>query len=112
MISISIISLHIENPVYLWQSISFQIVSEFSIFLPPGVGPLNSLFCPGEGFLHNDCLGGEGFFTLRALSGGGGGRMVLDEIHSCITIPMLRTIWPTTMISNHTNSNALFQLSY
>ena len=63
MIQILIISLLIEQPFYLLrrQSFPFQIVSEFSIFMSRGVGPLNFLFCPGGGFLYTMIVPWGGF---------------------------------------------------
>ena len=94
MIYTIIISLLIEKPVYLLrpQSFSFQILSEFidtfvtfSDFL--SLTFFDSLFCPeGRVFVHNDCLGGEGFCSLQFVSRGvcPGGCVVLDEIDTCI----------------------------
>ena len=88
MIHILIISLLIEKPFYLLrrQSFSFAIVSEFSIFMSRGWGPLNSLFCPGGGFLYTMIVPGGGILpsssrVSRVCPRG----MGLDEIDRCIT---------------------------
>ena len=52
------------------------------------MGPLNSLFCPGGGFLYTMIVPGEGFLPPSSRVPGG---VVLDEIYSCITI-MLQVI--------------------
>ena len=86
MIHILIISLLIEKPFYLLrrQSFSFQVVSEFSIFMSRRWGSLNSLFCPGEGFLYTMIVTGGGFLppSSRVLGVCHGG-MVLNEIDRC-----------------------------
>ena len=92
MIYTLIISLFIEKPFYLLrlQSFSFKIVSEFIdtfvnfLTLYPGDGAFDSLFFPeGRVFVHNDSPGGGFLPTWIRVPGG---RMVLDEIDSCITI--------------------------
>ena len=67
-----------------------------------GVGPLNSLFCPGGGILYTMIVpGGKGFALFEScpwgLSRGRG--MVLDEIDSCInglllSSPLTFLEWP------------------
>ena len=88
-----IISFLIEKPFYLLrsQSFSFQIVSEFTdIFVK------FSNFCPRVGLL-SPCPEGRGFVQMIVPGGGflppssrvpgvcPRGRMVLDEIDTCIT---------------------------
>ena len=47
------------------------------------MGPLNSLLCPGGGFLYTMIVQGGGFLPPSSRVAGGG--KVLDEIDSCIS---------------------------
>ena len=62
-------------------------------FYVPGVGHLNSLFCPGAPgvFVCNDCPGA----CSRGLSQGG---MVLDEIDICMTRKNVKIIYAQYLI--------------
>ena len=82
MIHILIISLLNEKPFYLLrrQSFSFQIVSEFSIFMSREWAFYFLILSWGRVFVHSDFPGG-GFLSPSSHIPKG---MVLDEIDSCI----------------------------